>query len=115
MESNLKYLREQRRMTQQQLGDILGLSQQIVSRMELDRDKIQVDVLIRLAKYFDVSTDYVLGYENNSDRNAESVAFLSNEDDGKTAFLTDAMRLEQLSKSERMKIWRKLAELKQLL
>lgn len=112
MESNLKYLREQRRMTQQQLGDMLGLSQQIVSRMELDRNKIQVDVLIRLAEYFEVSTDYVLGYENDSE---ESVAFLSNEDDGKTAFVTEAMRLEQLSRSERMKIWRKLAELKQLL
>lgn len=114
MESNLKYLREQRHMTQQQLGDILGLSQQIVSRMELDRNKIQVDVLIQLAELFHVSTDYVLGYETD-DGNEESVAFITSDGEVKTTFVNEAMRLEQLSKSERMKIWKKLVELKRLL
>lgn len=115
MESNLKYLREQRHMTQQQLGDILGMSQQIISRMELDRSKIQIDVLIRLAEFFEVSTDCVLGYEKDCEEQERSVAFVSSEGEVPTTFVTQAMRLEQLSKSERMKIWKKLVELKQLL
>lgn len=115
MESNLKYLREQRHMTQQQLGDTLGLSQQIISRMELDRSKIQVDILIRLAEFFEVSTDCVLGCEKDCDGTEDSVAFIASEGEVSTTFVSQTMRLEQLSKSERMKIWRKLVELKQLL
>lgn len=115
MESNLKHLREQRHMTQQQLGDMLGLSQQIISRMELDRSKIQIDVLIRLAEFFEVSTDCVLGYEKDCEEQAKLVAFTAPEGEAPTAFVTQAMRFEQLSKAERMKIWNKLAELKQLL
>lgn len=112
MESNLKYLREQRRMTQQQLGDMLGLSQQIVSRMELDRSKIQVDVLIKLANFFHVSTDYVLGYEGDGDAEDEQVGFVSTEGDLKTDIMSDVKRLEQLNKRDRIKIWKSLAELK---
>ncbi|MGN0157990.1 MAG: helix-turn-helix domain-containing protein [Brotaphodocola sp.] len=112
MESNIKYLREQRRMTQQQLGDMLGLSQQIISRMELDRSKIQVDVLIRLADYFNVSTDYVLGYENENDTDAAQIGVVVTDGDLKTDILSDVKRLEQLNKSDRMKIWKTLVELK---
>ena len=62
MRSNIKQLRKQRNISQKMLGEEIGLSQQVVSRMERDRSKIQVDVLINLADYFHVSTDCVLGY-----------------------------------------------------
>lgn len=112
MESNIKYLREQRRMTQQQLGDMLGISQQIISRIELDRSKIQVDVLIKLADFFNVSTDYILGYENEGDADAAQVGFVASDGEMKTDITSDIKRLEQLNKSDRMKIWKSLAELK---
>lgn len=112
MESNLKYLREQRRMTQQQLGDTLGLSQQIISRMELDRSKIQVDVLIRLADFFKVSTDYILGYENDKEEEDAQICFVAGDDELKTDIMSSVNRLEQLNKRDRMKIWKSLAELK---
>lgn len=112
MESNLKYLREKRHLTQQQLGDMLGLSQQVISRMELDRSKIQVDVLIRLADFFEVSTDYILGYENEKENENIRVCFVAGEDELKTDIISSVNRLERLNKRERMKIWKSLAELK---
>lgn len=63
MESNIRNLREERGITQKALGEIIGVSQQIVSRMEKNRNTIQADVLIQLADYFGVSTDIVLGYQ----------------------------------------------------
>lgn len=63
MKSNIRQLRKNKHLSQKQLGEKIGLSQQVISRMERDRDKLQIDVLIQLADYFDVSTDYVLGYQ----------------------------------------------------
>lgn len=68
MESNIKALRERRGMTQKSLGEIIGVSQQIVSRMEKNRNTIQADVLVQLADYFCVSTDMVLGYQGEDKR-----------------------------------------------
>ena len=52
MKSNIRQLRKQRNISQKMLGEEIGLSQQVISRMERDRSKIQVDVLINLADYF---------------------------------------------------------------
>lgn len=68
MESNIRALRERRGMTQKSLGEIIGVSQQIVSRMEKNRNTIQADVLVQLADYFCVSTDVVLGYQGEDKR-----------------------------------------------
>lgn len=68
MESNIRALRERRGMTQKSLGEVIGVSQQIVSRMEKNRNTIQADVLVQLADYFCVSTDVVLGYQGEDKR-----------------------------------------------
>lgn len=68
MESNIRMLREKMGLTQAKLGDIIGVSQQVVSRMENDRNTIQADVLLKLAGCFGVSTDYVLGYPGESEK-----------------------------------------------
>lgn len=72
MESNIRNLREERNITQKTLGEVIGVSQQIVSRMEKNRNTIQADVLIQLADYFGVSTDIVLGYQGK-DKGISSV------------------------------------------
>ncbi len=63
MESNIRKLRKEKSVSQLELGKIIGVSQQIISRMEIDRNRIRVNNLIALAEYFEVSTDTVLGYE----------------------------------------------------
>ena len=61
MENRIKMLRQERKLNQGQLGDSVGLSQQTVSRLEQDYNKMTVDTLVRLSSYFGVTTDYILG------------------------------------------------------
>lgn len=61
MESRIKSLREQRGLIQEILAAELGITQQTLSRYEGDAAFIKVDVLKKLAEYFNVTTDYLLG------------------------------------------------------
>lgn len=60
MESRIKQLRENRGLIQEILASELGITQQI-SKYERDVLCIKVDVLKRIAEYFNVTTDYLLG------------------------------------------------------
>lgn len=112
MKSNIKKLRKQKNISQKMLGDAIGLSQQVISRMECDRSKIQVDVLMKLAEYFQVSTDCILGYdgETKTDLFAEN-ALRSGRPSGREINAV-IERLEQLDKDDRMVVWGLLAKLK---
>ena len=115
MESNIRRLRKQRQITQQMLGDAMGLSQQIVSRMERDRSKIQIDMLISLADYFHVSTDEILGYQPSRPeygRSGSETLQIRSRETGDTDLLVTIERLEQLGPGERAGLWRRLAALK---
>ena len=46
---------------QQRLASELGITQQMLSKYERDVTFIKVDVLKKIAKYFNVTTDYLLG------------------------------------------------------
>ena len=61
MESRIKQLRESRNMIQEILASELGITQQMLSKYERDIMCIKVDVLKKLAEYFNVTTDYLLG------------------------------------------------------
>lgn len=57
----LKHLRKSHGLTQQEFGSYVGLSKAVVSKYENGLGYPTFDVLIRIAKYFGVSTDYMLG------------------------------------------------------
>jgi len=59
--SNLKRIREERRITQIKLSTDLGVSQELISRYEIGSSFPQPNMLIRLAQYFNCSVDYLLG------------------------------------------------------
>ena len=61
MESRIKRLREKRGLIQELLATELGITQQMLSKYERDSSIIKVDVLKKLAGYFNVTTDYLLG------------------------------------------------------
>lgn len=61
MESRIKQLRENRGLLQEILASELGITQQMLSKYERDVLCIKVDVLKRIAEYFNVTTDYLLG------------------------------------------------------
>ena len=61
MENRIKSLREKRGLIQELLASELGITQQMLSKYERDSSIIKVDVLKKLAGYFNVTTDYLLG------------------------------------------------------
>ena len=61
MESRIQQLRENRGLIQEILASELGITQQMLSKYERDVLCIKVDVLKRIAEYFNVTTDYLLG------------------------------------------------------
>lgn len=62
--TRLKELRERKRLTQSQLAEVLDVSQQAVGKWELDKASPDDKTLIRIANYFGVTTDYLLGYDD---------------------------------------------------
>ncbi len=62
----LKDLREDRDFSQQQIADYLDMKQPQYSRYERGLRDIPTDVLIRLARLYKTSTDYILGLTNDS-------------------------------------------------
>ena len=61
MESRIKQLREKRGLIQEILAAELGTTQQMLSKYERDITLIKVDILKKIATYFNVTTDYLLG------------------------------------------------------
>lgn len=58
---NIRNLREDNDKKQQQLADYLNVKQTTYSKYELGKINIPIEVFIKLADYYDVSVDYLLG------------------------------------------------------
>ena len=57
----IRQLREDRDLTQKQIAALLKIGQKTYSDYELGKTRIPVDSLIILAKYYNVSMDYISG------------------------------------------------------
>ena len=65
----LKLLRNENRYTQNQMAEILGLKPRGYQAYEYGTAYPTVPGLIQIAKFFDVSTDYLLGLTDQRDVN----------------------------------------------
>ncbi|HIQ90743.1 MAG TPA: helix-turn-helix transcriptional regulator [Candidatus Coprosoma intestinipullorum] len=68
---NLRLLRTKHRLSQKEIGDIVGVTSQAISKWENGIAEPDNDSLLKLSNYFNVSTDYLLGkndVENQSIR-----------------------------------------------
>jgi len=61
MGDKLKSLRTEKKLTQKQVADRIGLAISAVSSYESGTRYPSYDVLVKLARIFHVSTDYLLG------------------------------------------------------
>lgn len=61
MKSRIKQLRQKRGVIQEILAAELGITQQMLSKYERGITLIKVDILKKIAAYFNVTTDYLLG------------------------------------------------------
>ena len=56
----LTKLRQERHISQRELGEIVSVSGYTISAYELDRSDPSDDIKMRIAEYFDVSVDYLI-------------------------------------------------------
>ena len=61
----IRDLREDRDLTQTQVAQMLNCSQKAYSNYELGQRDIPTDILIKLAKIYNVSVDYILERTDN--------------------------------------------------
>jgi transcriptional regulator with XRE-family HTH domain len=60
----LKMLREEEGLSQQKLANLTGISQSSIARWELGNSEPNAEAVIKLADFFEVSTDDLLGRKN---------------------------------------------------
>ena len=58
---NIRNLRIDRSYTQKQIGEYLGISQNTYSQYEIGILNYPVEVIVKLALFYNVSADYLLG------------------------------------------------------
>ncbi len=68
MYPRIRDLREDRDLTQKQIASILGMSQTGYSKYETGENDIPTSILIKLARFYNTSIDYLLGETNNKVR-----------------------------------------------
>ncbi|WP_248927148.1 helix-turn-helix domain-containing protein [Paenibacillus hamazuiensis] len=59
-------LREQRHITQGELAQIIGVTRAALSHYENDRRQPDYETLIKIARFFSVSVEYVMEGEHNN-------------------------------------------------
>lgn len=77
----LRDLREDRDLTQKQVADFLSIKQNTYSQYENGVRQLPIDLLIRLSRYYTVSTDYILELTNVPEpypQKAKRLCFLHN-------------------------------------
>ncbi len=58
---NIRNLREDNDKKQQELADYLNVRQTTYSKYELGKINIPIEVFMKLADYYDVTIDYIVG------------------------------------------------------
>lgn len=60
----LRELRLEKQVSRKQLAEFLFVSERLISYWENGKRECGFDMLLKIAKYFNVSTDYLLGMTN---------------------------------------------------
>ena len=68
MYPRIRDLREDRDLNQTQVAKILGMSQTGYSKYETGENDIPTSILIKLARFYNTSVDYILGETDNPQR-----------------------------------------------
>jgi len=77
--NRLKELRQEKKLSQKELADYLGVNEKTISRWENGESTIKSDKAKALADYFGVSVGYLLGYTNNPKLYSDEIVIESEE------------------------------------
>ncbi len=67
LSERVKKLRNAKRQSQNEVGKALGKSRETVSKYELGEREPDPEAIVLFAKHFNVSSDYLLGINNETD------------------------------------------------
>ncbi|MED1302643.1 transcriptional regulator [[Bacillus thuringiensis] serovar konkukian] len=98
----IKELRKNSKITQEQLGNAIGVSKMAISYFEKGKKSPGRESLEKIADYFEVTTDYLLGRSEDPELNEEEDKAVSEE--GKNILAI----IESLPEDERKKAWEQL-------
>ena len=86
LNENIKKLRIARGINQVEFAKIMGVSKQCVSNWENDNVMPSIEMLCKIADFFNVTTDYILGRKEDRTIN---VSNLTEEQIGHLVYLAD--------------------------
>ncbi|HJF87013.1 MAG TPA: helix-turn-helix domain-containing protein [Companilactobacillus farciminis] len=66
MKNRLKELRKENRLTQKELAQQLGCSQQTITWYETEKRQPRIETWQKIADFFHVPTEYLMGLTNNT-------------------------------------------------
>ena len=75
MLENLRKLREDAHITQKQLAEIIGVSQQSINKYENHNIEPDIETLIRIADHFGTSVDYLIGHNTSPHKETTAQAY----------------------------------------
>lgn len=61
----IKELRIDKDLSQEDIANFLGIKQTVYSRYETGKNDMKIEFLLKLAKFYGVSADYILGLPKN--------------------------------------------------
>ena len=64
--TRIRNIREDRDLTQSEVGKILNKSQQGYNHIESGRAELKIDDLIKLCHFYNLSADYLIGLSNEA-------------------------------------------------
>ena len=62
--TRLRNIREDRDLTQADVGKVLNKSQQGYNHIEAGRSELKIDDLVKLCQFYNLSADYLIGLSN---------------------------------------------------
>ena len=68
LSENIRSFRKERKMTQEQLATVLGVTVGAVYKWESGLSVPELDLIVEMADFFDTSVDVLLGYRINDNR-----------------------------------------------
>ena len=71
LSKNIKALRKERGLTQEQLADMLGVTTGAVHKWESGISVPEIGMIVMMADFFDTSVDFLLGYRLNDNKLSE--------------------------------------------
>lgn len=97
---NIKTLRKLKNISQLQLSIAIGVSQELISKYERGKAYPSINVLIKIADYFNCSVDYILE-KTTYTYSINSLLYLSNINDADKEIL---IKYNSLTKEQKLKL-----------